>query len=75
MSKYYISTGTLQLIYSTKQSPYNACRTAIHQINEHDILDEYIYIDQRGMRDYTNADQLTQVVPTEDILRKEGYQT
>jgi hypothetical protein len=47
----------------------------IHQINEHDILDEYIYIDQRGMKDYTNADQLTQVVLTKDILRKEGYPT
>ena len=73
MSKYYISSGTLQLIYSTKQQPYSACRTVIHEMNEHDILDEYMYIDQRGMKDYTNADQLTFVVPTKDILRKEGY--
>ena len=73
MSKYYISTGTLQLIYSTSQQPYDACRTVIHEMNKHDVLDEYMYIDQRGMKDYTNADQLTFVVPTKDILRKEGY--
>ena len=75
MAKYYISSGTLQLIYSTSQQPYAACRTVIHEMNEYDVLDEYMYIDQRGMKDYTNADQLTFVVPTKDILRKEGYPT
>ena len=73
MPKYYIKSGTLEIIFSTKKKVYDACRTAIHECNSNDELDEYMYIDERGYRDYTNADQTTSVVPTEDILRKEGY--
>ena len=73
MAKYYIKTGTLELIFSTEKEPYEACRRVIHEFNSNDELDEYMYIDERGYRDYTNADQTTTVVITEDILRKEGY--
>jgi len=73
MAKYYIKSGTLEIIFSTRKNQYNACRTAIHECNSNDELDEYMYIDERGYRDYTNADQTTTVVITEDILRKEGY--
>ena len=73
MAKYYIKSGTLEIIFSTKKRDYDACRIAIHECNANDELDEYMYIDERGYRDYTNADQATTVVPTEDILRKEGY--
>ena len=41
--KYYIQSGTLALIYSTSQEPYDACRTVIHEINEYDELDEFMY--------------------------------
>jgi hypothetical protein len=73
MAKYYIKSGTLELIFSTILEPYDACRCVIHECNSNDELDEYMYIDERGYRDYTNADQTTTVVITEDILRKEGY--
>ena len=72
MAKYYISTGTLGIIFSTDKEPYDACRTAIHECNSNDELDEHMYCDERGYRDYTTADTTTFVVPTEDILRKEG---
>ena len=73
MAKYYISTGTLQIIFSTDKEPYDACRTAIHECNSNDEVDEFMYVDERGWRDYSTADQSTFVVETEDILRKEGY--
>ena len=73
MAKYYISTGTLQIIFSTDKEPYDACRTAIHECNSNDEVDEYMYCDERGYRDYTTADPSTFVVNTEEILRKEGY--
>ena len=73
MAKYYINSGTLQLIFSTDKEPYDACRTAIHECNSDDELDEYMYLDERGYRGYDTADTTTFVANTEDILRKEGY--
>jgi len=73
MAKYYIKSGTLEIIFSTRKNQYNACRTAIHECNSNDELDEYMYIDERGYRDAFSADQTTSVVHTADILRKEGY--
>ena len=73
MAKYYIKSGTLEIIFSTRKNQYNACRTAIHECNSNDELDEYMYLDERGYRDYTSADTTTFVVDSEQILRKEGY--
>ena len=73
MAKYYIKSGTLEIIFSTDKEPYDACRRVIHECNSNDELDEYMYIDERGYRDAFSADQTTTVVITEDILRKEGY--
>ena len=73
MAKYYIKSGTLEIIFSTRKNQYNACRTAIHECNSNDELDEYMYIDERGYRDYTSADTTTYVVDSEQILRQEGY--
>ena len=73
MPKYYIKSGTLQIIFSTPLEAYDACRCVIHECNTNDELDEYMYVDERGYRDYTSADTTTYVVDTEQILRKEGY--
>lgn len=73
MAKYYISTGTLGVIFSTDMEPYDACRRVIHECTPDDEVDEYMYCDERGYRDYTTADTTTYVVDTEQILRKEGY--
>ena len=73
MAKYYIKSGTLEIIFSTDKEPYDACRRVIHECNSNDELDEYMYLDERGYRDYTTADTTTYVIDTEQILRKEGY--
>ena len=73
MSKFYVKTGTLEIIFSTDKEPYDACRTVIHECNSNDEVDEYMYVDERGYRDYTTADTTTYVIDTEQILRKEGY--
>ena len=73
MSKFYVKTGTLEVIFSTNQNAYDACRTVIHECTANDEVDEFMYVDERGWRDYSTADQSTFVVETEDILRKEGY--
>ena len=73
MAKYYIKSGTLEIIFSTEKRDYDACRRVIHECNSNDELDEYMYLDERGYRDYTTADTTTFVVDTEQILRKEGY--
>ena len=75
MSKYYISTGTLELMYSTDKEAYDACRTVIHEINQYDELDEFMYCDERGMKNYLTATPKTMVFITKDILEKEGYGT
>ena len=75
MAKYYIKTGTLELIFSTDKEPYDACRTGIHECNSNDELDEYMYLDERGYRGYDTADTTTYVIDTKQILRREGYIT
>ena len=73
MAKYYFACGTLELIWSTNKQPYGACKTYIHEVTEDDELDEFIYVDERSFKDYKTADKKTIVIPTEDILREEGY--
>lgn len=74
MPKYYVSCGSLQLIYSTNKEPREACKTVLWEANEHDTLDEYFYVDERGYRGYTNADKETMVFPSEDILKEAGWE-
>lgn len=69
MSKYYIQCGSLQLIYSTNQPECEAAAAALWETNKNDVLDEYFYIDQRGFRDYTNADNETQVIPIDVVMK------
>ena len=47
----------------------------IHEINEYDELDEFMYCDERGMKNYLTATPKTMVFITKDILDKEGYPT
>ena len=74
MAKYYIQCGSLSIIYSTEKSPLDAALTAVWECNEHDTLDEYFYVDERGYRGYANADKNTQVIPTEYILKHSGWE-
>lgn len=73
MPKYYISCGSLQMIYSTGKNHRDACKTILWEANEHDTLDEYFYVDERGYRGYTTADKDTVVYPSCEILQEEGW--
>jgi hypothetical protein len=73
MSKYYIKCGTLEIIYSCDKAPRYAAMDAIWETNENDTLDEYIYLDERGYRDYKNADGKTCVLHTSHILKDAGW--
>lgn len=74
MPKYYVSCGSLQLIYSTSKSPRDACKTVLWEANENDTLDEYFYVDERGYRGYVSADKETHVFPSDQILQEEGWE-
>ena len=74
MAKYYISSGSLQMIYSTKKTQREACKTSLWEANEHDVLDEYFYVDERGYRDYTSATPDTFVIPTDEIVTEDGWE-
>jgi hypothetical protein len=74
MSKYYIQCGSLQLIYSTSKSQVEAAAQVLWETNQHDVLDEYFYVDERGYRDYTNADKETQVIPTEVVVKLANWE-
>ena len=73
MAKYYVKCGTLELIYSTNKNQRDAARTVLWECNEYDELDEFFYIDERGFRDYVTATPGTIVIPTEEILKAEGW--
>ena len=73
MAKYYVKCGTLELIYSTNKKQRDAARTVLWECNEYDELDEFFYIDERGFRDYVSATPGTIVIPTEEILKAEGW--
>lgn len=73
MSKYYIKSNTLELIYSTEKDALEAAAIALGETNQNDILDEYFYIDERGMKDYATALPDTIVIPTKIVARAAGW--
>jgi hypothetical protein len=73
MSKYYIKSNTLELIYSTDKSPLEAAIVALGETNKFDILDEHFYIDERGMKDYASAKPDTIVIPTKLVAAEAGW--
>lgn len=73
MAKYYIKSNTLEIIYSTNKGPIEAACDAIWELNDNDTLDEHMYIDERGYKDYVSADKLTKVYKTENILIQAGW--
>ena len=73
MSKYYIKCGSLEYILSTDKKPLEAAIDTVWQLNDFDTLDEYFYVDERGMKDYASAQPDTVVIPTTKVLRKAGW--
>lgn len=73
MAKYYIKCGSLEYIMSTNKDAFSAAIHSVWQANDYDILDEYFYVDERGMKDYASALPDTNVFETVAILKKAGW--
>ena len=65
----YVKSNTVEKIISIRDSsPMDAAIAVFEDTNEFDIFDEYFYVDERGFRDYKNADSLTQVIKTPKVI-------
>ena len=73
MPKYYIRSGSLELVYSTNKSPLDAAIAALWETNENDELDEHFYIDERGFKNHLTALPNTTVIKTDTVLKKAGW--
>ena len=73
MSKYYIKCGTLEYILSTNKDALGAAIQSVWELNDNDVLDEYFYVDERGLRDYISAEPDTQVFKSTFVLKKAGW--
>lgn len=73
MAKYYISSGTLQIVRSTSKTHLRAACDSVWELNDNDTIDEYFYIDERGFRDYASADGKTEVFRSKFVLKKAGW--
>lgn len=73
MAKFYISSGTLQIVRSTSKSHLDAACDSVWELNENDTLDEYFYIDERGFKSYASADGETEVFRSKFVLRQAGW--
>lgn len=73
MAKYYVKSGTLEMIYSTDKKAFEAAQDCVWELNDYDTLDEYFYIDERGYRNYDSADTKTMVYTSESVLNAAGW--
>lgn len=73
MPKYYIQSGSLQYILSTDKDPFEAAMQTVWELNDNDTLDEYFYVDERGMRNYISAEPDTKVFKSTLVLKKAGW--
>ena len=73
MAKFYVKSGTLEVIISRKDA-LEASISGLLMTNKFDTIDEYFYADERGYRDYVSADNTTNVIPTKSIVRAAGWE-
>ena len=73
MAKFYIKSGTLEVILG-ENDPLEAAIRGLMLTNKFDTIDEYFYVDERGYRDYVSADNTTNVIATKSIVRAAGWE-
>jgi hypothetical protein len=73
VAKYYIKSGSLEIIYSCNKPSFEAAQDAVWELNDNDTLDEFFYVDERGYRDYTTADKETRVFNTQSVMESAGW--
>ena len=67
MPKYYIKSGTIEIIISRKDV-LDASVAALLMANKNDTIDEFFYIDERGYRDYISATPDTTVIESKHVI-------
>lgn len=73
MAKYYVKSGTLEIIYSSNKKAFEAAQDCVWELNDMDTLDTHFYIDERGYRTSTTRDTKTMVYTTESVLSAAGW--
>ena len=73
MAKFYVKSGTLEVIISRKDA-LEASIAGLLMTNKFDTIDEYFYVDERGYRDYVSADNTANVIATKSIVRAAGWE-
>ena len=73
MPKFYVKSGTLEVIISRKDA-LEASIAGLLMTNKFDTIDEYFYVDERGYRDYVSADPTTNVIDTKHIMGAAGWE-
>ncbi len=73
MGKYYVKSGTLEVVVSRKDA-FEASIYALTLTNKFDTIDEYFYADERGFRDYITADKNTNVIRTQNVVSGAGWE-
>ena len=71
MAKYYISSGDLNVILHTDKSPMEAACEALYFCGNDDkiyTMGREVFVDERGMRNKTTADEQTMIFDTDFIL-------
>ena len=73
MPKYYVKSGSLEVIISRKDA-LEASIAGLLMTNKFDTIDEYFYADERGYRDYLTANNETNVISTKSIIKAAGWE-
>ena len=70
MAKYYVSSGDLRVILHTDKSPMEAACEALCFCGSQEsyTVGREVFVDERGMRNKTTADEQTMTFDTDSIL-------
>ncbi len=69
--KIYLASGNFKKVINSDLGKKEiVLKIFLDHLTGSELLDEYVYIDERGCRDYVSADKGTTVWATEDILEE-----
>ena len=69
--KVYVASGNFRKVINTDLNKKQiVLKLFLDNLTGSEILDEYIYVDERGCKDYVGADKGTVVWETADILEE-----
>ena len=69
--KVYIASGNFRkVVQADLNKKQIVLKTFLDHLTGSEVLDEYVYVDERGCRDYIAADKGTVVWETADILEE-----